>query len=62
MQLNKESIHFIPVQISKVGVSPMERDNDGATPLHFAAAKGMPTFVTRVLQLYKRLNIQAMWK
>ena len=28
-------------QVEKCGISPMERDNDGATPVHFAAARGM---------------------
>ena len=27
-------------QIEHAGVSSMERDNDGATPAHFAAARG----------------------
>ena len=29
------------LQVLNVRVSPMERDNDGATPLHFAAARGI---------------------
>ena len=29
------------MQIEQGDASPMERDNDGATPAHFAAARGM---------------------
>ena len=28
------------MKVEKCGISPMERDNDGATPVHFAAARG----------------------
>ena len=34
-------IYYCSLQVKNVRVSPMERDNDGATPLHFAAARGM---------------------
>ncbi len=34
-------------QIENAGVSPNERDNDGATPAHFAAARG--TYIKRII-------------
>ena len=34
-------IYYCSLQVKNVRVSPMERDNDGATPLHFAAARGI---------------------
>lgn len=36
---------FLVVQVEEAGMSVSEKDNDGATPLHFASARGGLTYI-----------------
>ena len=47
-------------QVEKCHISPMERDNDGATPVHFAAARGNLNGILQTIILLHVLHIQAM--
>ena len=50
--------YLLIFQVEKCHISPMERDNDGATPVHFAAARGNLNSILQTIILL--LYIQAM--